>query len=573
MIMVEKTMPLGMDDFRKIREMTEKGVKVKYYVDKSLFIQDFLRFRDEVTLITRPRRFGKTLTMTMLRDFFDFLSDSRDIFDGLAIMDTDYAEKINSMPVIYLTFKDCTDNTLVSMVISLCGKLFWEYDKYHKIFELADVDKQDAVYREFYELHNKFGILNSKENLDDQNLEWIIFMLKISLETLMRSIHDFYKVRPLVIIDEYDQPIIIGHEHRYRATMTDLFGSMYGRAFKGNPDLGQAIITGIQRVAKESIFSRLNNPAVYTTVDDQYSEYFGLNEGEVKQILIDFKIETPLGAVRAHYDGYVFGNDQHMYNPWSILSFVKKRKLESFWINTSTNLLIRELILNADDEFTESFDELLEYGEVEVFANLSASFLELEEEATLWGLLINAGYLTVSEDIDTYAKVVRIPNHEVRTEFVSIISQRTKTSATVLINMVNALMMVNMDRFLKNYQKLVNRYTSFRHQDESSYQNFLLGLLVTATGIYEVTAEQEAGDGLPDIVMKSKYPDLRPHIIIELKTLKEGEKFSTKTDKALQQINDKRYDAKLIGDIIHVGLVHDGKKCELKFKEVYKKET
>lgn len=568
--MIEQTMPLGMDDFRKIREMIENGEKVKYYIDKTLFIQDFLRFRDEVTLITRPRRFGKTLNMTMLRDFLDCTADSKDIFDGLAIMDTRYAEKINSTPVIYLTLKDCTDDSVASMMKNIANKMLWEYNKYFKIFNQGNVDKKDLVYEEFYFIHSDFSQLKRKK-MDDEILEVTKGLLKNSLSVLIKAIRTFYDIRPMVIIDEYDQPIITAHEHGYRKAMTDLFGSIYGRTFKGNPDVGQAVMTGIQRVAKESIFSRLNNLSVYTIVDDQYSEYFGLNEDEVKQILRDFKIKTPLETVRANYDGYMFGRDNHMYNPWSILSFVQKGKLESHWINTSTNLLIRELIWNADSEFIQSFDELLENGEVEVFANLSASFLELEEEATLWGLLINAGYLTVSEDIDTYAKVVRIPNHEVRTEFVSIVAKRTKAKATVLISMVNALMMANMDRFLKNYQKLVDWYTSFRHQEESSYQSFLLGLLVTATGMYEVTAEQEAGDGLPDIVMKSKYPDLRPHVIIELKTLKEGEKIEIKADKALKQIEDKRYDAKLIGDIIHVGLVHDGKKCELKFKKVYKR--
>jgi len=438
-----KSIATGTDSFRKIREGDF------YYIDKSLFIQDFLQDKKEVTLITRPRRFGKTLGMTMLRDFLDINQDSRAIFEGLAIMETEVANCLNSAPVIYLTLKDCRGTSYPSMLGAIASQLFNVYDPFKTIFDQSKVDRNLSAYRRFYQVY---------EILENESFtEHEIRLLAESLVRLTKSLHAFYQAKPFVLIDEYDQPIMRAHEKGYREPITDFFVAFFGEAFKGNDDVAQGLLTGIQRVAKESIFSQLNNLTVYTILDRKYATSFGLTEGEVTKALSDYEVEPKLEEVKAYYDGYIFGGKHHIFNPWSILSFLSRNVLKSYWINTSTNMLIRQLITEGNLEFREDFDRLLKKGEIEVGINLEASFLELNSSSTLWGLLVNAGYLTVSEDIDDYFKIVRVPNFEVNKEFINIVSHITKFSDLHLHSMFKGLAERDIERFLNSYQKLTDQ--------------------------------------------------------------------------------------------------------------------
>ena len=417
----KKLLPIGEDDFRILR--TSK--KESYYVDKTLMIKDFLDYGNKVTLITRPRRFGKTLNMTMIRDFFDITQESRKIFEGLAIMETEYAAEINTVPVVSLSLKGCTGKTVEELEASVAEEVFKEYKKYGKY--LAGVDQKDAAYLRFFQT---LKVFENKEDGEQKvrHIQNNLIYVQNSLSYLLEALHTFYGVRPILLIDEYDNPIIEAHQDGFREEFTRFYSTFLTVVLKGNPHLGQALLTGIQRVAKESIFSKLNNIVVYNVLDEQYATYFGLTEAETSALLNDYGLELN-DDVKLYYDGYLFAG-LGLYNPWSILSYAQKKKLRSYWLKTSTNTLVHESVASADYEFYEDFETLIKQGEVVVRVNLEASFTELPKTETLWGLFVNAGYLTVTyEDLEFDMLTVKIPNKEIIGEFKSIVSQYTKLSS------------------------------------------------------------------------------------------------------------------------------------------------
>ena len=560
--------PTGIDDFREIRE---GGY---YYIDKTLMIRDFLSYRDKVSLITRPRRFGKTLNMTMLRDFLDINQESRNIFSGLAIMETGYVNQMNSRPVVCLTFKICSGADLEKLKVSLAMVMKDEYIKHMSIMnESKKVDWDSDQYYEFYQTYKAFRKLVAAEGkekkIDDTTL-------KRSLVILTRTLTDFYGQKPLLLIDEYDQPLINAHGEGFREIFSKrIYADFLGDALKGNAYLHQALLTGIQRIAKESIFSKLNNFSVYGVHSKKYAQYFGLTEEETKQILADHGV-THTGEVKSYYDGYrISGYD--IYNPWSILSYLDEGELESHWINTSTNALIRELIPSASREFHKSFEELIIDGEVDVYVNLEASFIELDTPATLWGLLVNAGYLTIVESFGRRDYLLRIPNQEVKEEFRSIVELYAGIGEDRLNSIFNALARIDMKRFLMLYQRFVYDVVSFHdvkqtksknkkpYHLENSYHMLFLGMAASVEGMYELTSNLEAGDGRSDVIMTSTQPDLRPHVIIEFE---QGDDVNKLKQKGLDQIFEKRYYKQLTGRVLCVGLAHNMKRCELVHEEI-----
>ena len=539
-----KTLPIGNDDFRDIRE------NHIYYVDKTLMIKDFIEYRDKVALITRPRRFGKTLSMTMLREFFDITKDSKAIFSGLAIMDTTYAELINSKPVIYFTFKDCNALDAGSLKIKLADIVRREYAKY--ILAFGDTtDKSHPYYLRFYQVYEML----CRGEIDEDYLSF-------SIGYLITAVFAFYGIKPIVFIDEYDQPIISSYDHKYHAHLSDFFSSFYGQALKGHGDLDLALLTGIQRVAKESIFSKLNNIMVYTVLDHKYASYFGLTGEETQTLLQYYGLELN-EQVRAKYDGYLFGGIE-IYNPWSILYYADKKELDNYWINTSTNSLIRESLREADSHFHKQFEQLLIDGEAKVGVMLETSFMELANRYTLWGLFINSGYLTVTDKHSQQMMTVQIPNNEVKSEFQALVAAYTKLPNENLSLMLQALMGQDMDEFLSIYRELVLIYTSFYDAKENAYHMLFLGMVISLGNMYKVTSNIESGHGRSDIMMESKS-SLHPHIIIEFK---QGRSVAKLKEQALQQILDNRYFAGLAGKILCIGLAHNKKNCELAYKMI-----
>ena len=534
---MRKKLPIGIDSFNKIRETD------RYYIDKTLLVRDFIESDDEVALITRPRRFGKTLNMTMLREFFDITKDSRAIFDGLEIMNTEYADQINSRPVIFFSFKDCKANTVESLVFFISDVILKEYGRYNLLFR-ANVDESKVCFITFFMIYDK---LIKREV--DMNL------LTISIVTLEQALFEYYKIKPLLLIDEYDQPIISCFEYGYHDQLKSFFAGFYGSALKGQDCLHQALLTGIQRIVKESIFSQLNNIAVYTVMDKYYSKYFGLTSKETQELLESYGLALD-EEVKQLYDGYLFGETE-MYNPWSLLSYAKTGELRNYWINTSTNYLVRKSIAEADILFKDGFDMLIKDGSAEISADLECSFIELKHSDTLWGLLINSGYLTVQEKTGGSYLIVRIPNGEVHSEFMKIIANQANVESIDLYNMFQCLFKKNMDGFMKVYSKLVLSCTSYHDARENAYHMLFLGMCISLNNLYKITSNAESGHGRSDITMESLSSE-RPHIVIEFK---QGEALDELKEKALQQIIDNQYYGGLRGDILCIGIAHDKKRC------------
>jgi len=545
----KKALPIGEDDFRTVIE------EDYYYIDKTLLIKDFLTYKNKVALITRPRRFGKTLNMTMLRDFLDITGDSQKIFEGLKIMETRYADRINSVPVVYLSLKNCIGKTVEDLETSFAEEMYREYKKYGK--QLANVDKKDSDYSRFFKV---FNILEEEKEGEDRNkhIQKNLIFIQHSLSYLIEALYTYYNVRPIVLIDEYDNPIIEAHLKGFREEFTSFFSTFLTTALKGNPHVAQALLTGIQRVAKESIFSKLNNVVVYNVLDEGYAEYFGLIEAETRTLL-DFSGLELNDKVKQYYDGYSFAGIE-IYNPWSLLNYAQKKKMRNYWIKTSTNVLVKESVLAANPDFHRAFEKLIKDEKVSVGMNLEASFAELPRTDTLWGLLVNAGYLTViDEDYELNRFTVRIPNREIVTEFKEIVSEYTKLSSQMLQEMLVALMNVDMDEFLNIYQELVLTSTSYHDAKENAYHMLMLGMVMQLRDLYEVTSNIEAGEGRSDIRLKSKSAS-RPHIILEFK---QGEDVARLKHEALEQIEEKQYYAGLEGNVLCVGIAHYKKKCEL----------
>ena len=540
-------LPIGIDSFREIRE------KNKYYIDKTLFIRDIIQEDDKVSLITRPRRFGKTLNLTMLREFFDITKDSVDIFRGLKIMDTEYAEQINSRPVIYFTFKDCKADSAKTLIFIIGDVILGEYRKYVNIFRgNVDVDESSNEYLTFFMVYDKL----IKREMD---LEFLM----ISVVTLEQSLYEHYKIKPILLIDEYDQPIMSSFEHGYHDQLKTFFAGFYGVALKGQDCLHQALLTGIQRIAKESIFSQLNNIRVHTVLDKRYSTYFGLTSEETEKLLHFYGIPFD-EEVRQKYDGYMFGGTE-VYNPWSLLNYADIGELRDYWINTSTNSLVRKLIAEADDLFRESFERLISEDAVKVTANLECSFFELKHRYTLWGLLINSGYLTVIGQTGGRIVNVRIPNGEVRTEFSDIVADQANVQAEGLQDMFQYLFEHEMEAFMNIYRELVISCTSYFDTKENAYHMLFLGMCISLNSIYKIMSNIESGYGRSDIIMESLSAAVRPHIVIEFK---QGEAIDELKEEALRQILDNRYYNALHGDILCIGIAHNKKKCSIAYKSL-----
>ncbi|MBE5980644.1 MAG: hypothetical protein E7249_16205 [Paenibacillaceae bacterium] len=539
---VKRILPIGNDDFRKLRE------NGSYYVDKTLLIKDFIEMKDEVTLIARPRRFGKTLNVTMLKEFFDIEKDSRDIFNGLAIMDTEYADQINSRPVIYFTFKNSKGTTVEELTAQLKLAMQEQYGYYEEKFR-DKLNKNSFSTKKFYE---------SYDLLMDQRSTHI-YLSGVLLD-LTRVVYEFYHIRPILLIDEYDQPIMSSYEYGYHNQLGPFFANLYGSAMKGNSSLGQALITGVQRVAKESIFSQFNNARVYTVMHKQYASYFGLTVGETEKLLTDYGLILDEN-VRMKYDGYRFGGLE-IYNPWSVLNYADIVSLDNYWINTSSNFLVKQALRTADKRFWEDFDQLASGKEISVWLTLETSYIERDSNYSLWGLLVNSGYLTALKRIDSNTAVVKIPNDEVMSEFQVLIAEISGVDGMDLQQMLSCLINKDMRRFFELYQDIVISCTSYMDAKENAYHMLFLGMCITLRGTYKVTSNIEAGFGRSDITLEALMP-AHSHVIIEFK---QGEDLERLREEALQQIIDNQYYTGLSGEVLCVGLAHDKKRCSMVHK-------
>jgi len=388
----KKKLPIGISNFKEIIEYDY------YYFDKTKFIEKILEERSKAKLFTRPRRFGKTLNMSMLKYFFDVKNkeENRKLFENLEISKSEYFEEQGKYPVISISFRN--------------------YDKENWETGFRTIKTTIAnVYAE-----NKY-LMDSLDKRELQKFE-DIWLEKDkgdwegSLRNLVQYLYEYYGRKVVVLIDEYDQPIIDSYIKVYYDKAISFFKSFYGLVLKDNEYLEMGVMTGILRVAKENIFSGLNNLEVHTILDSEFTEYFGIMEDEVENALKDFNLEYDLEDVQKWYNGYLFG-DTKVYNPWSIINFLKRRKLKSYWVNTSGNGLIKLYLQKLKDKIFDDFSKLLNKESVikRINDNMTFGNLEANFEKNVWNLFFHSGYLTLTEEYDVMKKSVsiKIPNKEI----------------------------------------------------------------------------------------------------------------------------------------------------------------
>ena len=521
---------IGESDFKILR------IKKDYYIDKTKYIKDIINNRSKVLLITRPRRFGKTLNMSMLRYYFDCTKkDSKELFKGLKIMEQEekYTSKLGYYPCIYLTLKDAGLQSYELMIMQLRTLLMDIYYENRYLLEEAEMAPGER------------NIFN-KVLLAEANETEIINGIKM----LSKIMSTYYNKPVMLFLDEYDVPLQNAYVEGYYEECIKFFKTFYGITFKDNPYLEKTILTGVSRVAKESIFSGANNFHVYTVLDDEFSDDFGITEKEMDKIIDDFEIQDQKEEIKKWYDGYTIGNTEGIYNPWSILNYLTDKKLIPYWVNTSSNDLIK-LILKNSATVKEKIEQLLRDEEIEVPINLETVIVGIEKnEENIWGLLLGTGYLKVTEVVDLAHGIykVKIPNYEIKFLFQNIIREwfNDKVIGNNLNTILKDLVTLNLEEFEEKFKQLVIEMFSFmdvgKNTAENFYHAFVLGMLVGLKDSYYVKSNRESGFGRYDIMLEPKDKN-ENSFVMEFKVYKE-EKEKTIEDtieNAKKQIEERKY--------------------------------
>ena len=546
---MKKAIPIGVSDYERLRK------EDYYFVDKSMMIQEFLRRKSIVTLITRPRRFGKTINMSMMAEFFDVTKDAKEIFKDTAIMDTEYAAEMNQYPTVFLSFASAK-NSKQELTKAIKYQLRKEYDRHRQAFETTMTEFDADEYQKI-----------RKALLDTENGE--IDGIGNTLAFLIEKLEKHHGKKVMVFIDEYDTPFIEAHVNGFYDEIRGGLSSLLHNALKASTSLQYAMLTGIQRVAKENIFSDLNNLVVCTVKDQEYAQYFGFTEAETKAVLEYYGLKLD-EEVKAMYDGYHFGKEE-IYNPWSILNYASREVLEPYWVNTSSNKMIRKAMEGRDQAFARGYEELIEKGKLETLVRMETSFFEVSSTESLWGLFVNAGYLTIEKVISARdgRYVLRIPNEEVQQEFRDLTASYLNVSESNLSAMFNGLRYEERERFAQSYADMLLTLPSYHDlKDENSYHVLFLGMCAWLSNEYEIKSNREEGKGRRDIILKAKKESL-PSYVLEFKYLKEAdtERLEESAKEAVLQIKEKHYDAELQGRTILIGLAHAGKEVWIEWQE------
>lgn len=559
-----KGLPIGVEDFKKIRETD------CYYIDKTKLIEDLLIDKTEVKLFCRPRRFGKTLSMSTLRYFFDIKNreENRKLFDGLYISNSPLMSEQGKYPVIFISMEGITGHTWKSSFSDIKLKIKELFKDYSYLVD--SFDKYDKLDFEKYIL--------DIENLGEADL-------KKSLHILTKLLCKYYNQKVILLIDEYDSPILSAVEKGYYTEMKDFLRAFYGDALKTNEYLQMGVLTGIIRVTQAGIFSDLNNIENYTILKKSYSQYFGLLEAEVEEALRYYGIEYKLDEVRAWYDGYNFAGTE-VYNPLSILKYIKEKELESYWINTSGNALIMEIIANSDDRVIKDLEKLFEEKELETAVDLELDMGKSLLESDIWSLMLSSGYLTIKEKIDRKNYIIKIPNKEIRTFFKDAFIKMVFKGTRYVEDVKRALLTKDLESFEIAFQNMVLESISFHNTtlnmkkeegkeidelaySEVPYQMFMLGFLTSMQDKFFVTPEQESGLGRADILLEPKNKNGVGYIL-EIKAARKNNRISNLAKRAHKQIDSKIYETELrkrgVVDIVKIGIAFRGKEVEFHYE-------
>ena len=543
---MRKAIPLGVVDYETLKNQNY------FFIDKSMMIYDFLMRKSTVTLITRPRRFGKTINMSMMSSFFDITKDSKEIFKDTKIVETEHISEMNQYPTIFISFANAK-NDKWNVVKEIKLQLRKEYDRYAHVFEQKMTVFEQNEYESLVQ-----GLMTKNDGILDNIIDALSF--------LMERLEKYYHKKVMVFIDEYDTPFIEAHVGGYYEELRGGLSSLLHNALKTSTSLHYAMMTGIQRVAKENIFSDLNNLVVCTVKDPEYSQYFGFTEEETKQTLEYYDLSLN-DEVKSMYDGYHFG-EHDIYNPWSILNYASRKVLEPYWVNTSSNTMIKKAISSSDEAFERGYEELIRNGKLETTVKMDTSFFEVNNTENLWGLLVNAGYLTLHKTISIQDSlyIIKIPNQEVQLEFRKLTAYHLKATETDLTVLFNSLKCCRKEDFEDRYRKILLTLPSYHDlKDENSYHMMLLGMCAWLSNEYEVISNREVGQGRCDIILKSKKSQIS--YILEFKYTNDSSVDLKQLAKsAIDQIDSRRYDSELSGTVIHIGLAHYQKNVEIEWQ-------
>ena len=550
--MRKKAVPVGIEDFERIIN------EDYYYVDKTLLIEELLINRAPVTLFTRPRRFGKTLNMSMIKSFFDIKNKegNKKLFENLKISNSEYMSEQGKYPVIFISLKDLKADTWKECLKRL--KLF------------------------IFDLYVEFEYIREKMNeWDKRKFEKVLYEQEdadyiMSLKFLADSLYKYYGEKAIILIDEYDAPIINAFDKGYYNEAINFFQTFYSSALKTNNSLKYGILTGITRIIKEGIFSGLNNLYVNTILSRDYSEYFGLLESEVVEMLDYFDMKYKIEEVREWYNGYIFGESE-VYNPWSIVNYVREKEIKAYWANVSGNTLLENMLNHAGESVYEDLKRFTDGESIEKYISDGTTIKSLlSNDDEIWQLLLYSGYLTKDEkqekESDSNVYNLKIPNKEIRKYFGNMFLNRffgTEVKTNILIKALEGGDIKKFEETLGEIMINMLSHFDLDKEMEKIYQVFMIGLVGFLMGKYEIISNDESGYGRYDLAMIPIKSNEKAYLM-EFKISKTKKGMEESAEKALKQIDEKKYDTKLkargIKNILKIGIAFYGKEVKVVFQ-------
>ncbi|HIX47722.1 MAG TPA: ATP-binding protein [Candidatus Mediterraneibacter caccavium] len=558
----KKRIPIGIEFYK---QMVEKDY---YYVDKTLLIKDILDQGGQVTLFTRPRRFGKTLALTMLRTFFEAemdrkgeRKDNSHYFDGTKIMAAgeEYTRHIGQYPVIFLSLKSAKQPTFEMAYLSLVDVIINEYERHSYVLQSTALSiGQKELYTQ---------IMNRRAE-DSDYAKAIAFLSK--------CLEQHHGKKTVILLDEYDVPLENAYFEGFYDRMISFIRSLFESALKTNDSLELAVITGCLRISRESIFTGLNNLRIISVLNDHYAEYFGFVQDEVDAMLDYYGIAEKGEEVKKWYDGYLFGSTE-VYNPWSVINYVDSAVSQAvsfprpYWSNTSSNSIVRELIQNADSRAKAEIEHLISGGTIEKQIHEEITYGDIHQsQDNLWNFLFFTGYLkAVSQrfEVDTIYLTMKIPNAEIGYIYRNTIREwfEQRIKAEDFTPMYRAVLEGDDQTFESIVKRHLSESISYFDSEERFYHGFLLGLL-SGLQNYDMLSDRESGDGRPDIELKP-YDEQKPAVIIEIKHVKQFPQMENGCREALRQIEEKRYADGLVEEgyakVVKYGVCFCRKSCKI----------
>jgi len=525
---------VGESDFKSIRELNH------YYVDKSLFIEEILQCPFMVTLITRPRRFGKTLNLSLLKYFLEKTKhDYSALFDGLAIKQSDiFTDHFSKYPVIFITFKDIKHLTWEESLEALkiiISQIFESHD-----YLLDNNNLSERQFIDFKEIINRTASKIIYEN---------------SLKMLSEYLYQYHKKQIIILIDEYDTPIHSGYQHNYYNNIISFMRNFLSCALKDNSSLFRCVLTGTLRISKESIFTGLNNMGVFTLFEEEFNQCFGFTPDEVQKVLSDFNFSSCYEDILKWYDGYKFGG-QTILNPWSVMNLLanRKKRFKPYWLNTASMDMIENVITPNKELLREELNDLIEGKPIAktIYENMVFNDIKNPRSDVLWSFLVHSGYLKVERELESDLRQkyeLKIPNREVRIIYVELVEKWIKNHVDLieLESLLSSLKKGDITLFEKKLKTIcleIMSYHDFAGSPEKVYHALILGILVWLSSDYVIRSNRESGYGRYDIIFIPKDTS-KQGIIIEFKRIEEDEIVEDVLDDALKQIEENKYDTEL----------------------------